>query len=167
MKRGYSRPSLQRALTRVRTIPRHETHKQQEHTDSTRDRTPFVITFNPALYKVSSVLKKYRTVSSVIPTAKTPSLCRLLLLTDVTQAFVTFRYTPRYTTTHLTRNNQPEFTNAIIQAVSPVLFSRKAEQIRFLPQLMNKCCWNKRPRNTCFCQCKNSTFTVSILWIRL
>ena len=60
MKRGYSRPSLQRAVTRVRTIPRHETHKQQEHTDSTRDRTPFVIAFNPALYKVSSVLKKHR-----------------------------------------------------------------------------------------------------------
>ena len=59
-------------------------------------------------------------------TAKTPSLCRPLLLTDVTQAFVTFWYTPRYKTTHLTRNNLPEFINATIHAVSPVLFSSKA-----------------------------------------
>ena len=59
-------------------------------------------------------------------TAKTPSLCRPLSLTDVTQAFVTFWYTPRYKTTHLTRNNLPEFINATIHAVSPVLFSSKA-----------------------------------------
>ena len=71
-------------------------------------------------------------------TAKTPSLCRPLLLTDVTQAFVTFWYTPRYKTTHLTRNNPPEFINATIHAVSPFLFSRKAKQITFSPKLVNK-----------------------------
>ena len=68
----------------------------------------------------------------------TPSLCSPLLLTDVAQAFVTFWYTPRYAATHLTRNSLPEFTNATIHAVSPVLFSRKAEQITFLSQLLNK-----------------------------
>ena len=71
-------------------------------------------------------------------TAKTPSLCRPLSLIDVTQAFVTFWYTPRYKTTHLTRNNPPEFINATIRAVSPVLFSSKAKQITFSPQLVNK-----------------------------
>ena len=59
IKRRYSRPSLQRAVTRVRAIPRHEKLKQQEHTNSTTHRTPFVITFNPALHKVSSVLQKH------------------------------------------------------------------------------------------------------------
>ena len=60
MKRGY----------RVSAIPRHETHKQQEHTDSTKDRTPFVITFNPALYKVSSVLKKHLNFLQSSPNCK-------------------------------------------------------------------------------------------------
>ena len=45
---------------------------------------------------------------------------------------------PKGITTHLTRNNLPEFTNATIHAVSPFLFSRKARQIIFLPQLMSK-----------------------------
>ena len=58
VKRGYSRPSLQRPVTRLGAILCHETLKQQEHTNSTTDRTPFVITFNPALYKVCSVVKK-------------------------------------------------------------------------------------------------------------
>ena len=70
MKRGYSRPSLQRAITRVRAIPRHETLKQQEHTNSTADRTPLVITFNPTLYKVSSVLKKHLNVLQSSPNCK-------------------------------------------------------------------------------------------------
>ena len=51
MKRGYSRRFLQRAITRVRAIPRHETLKQQEHTNSTTDRTPFVSTFTPLFIK--------------------------------------------------------------------------------------------------------------------
>ena len=51
MKRGYSRRFLQRAITRVRAIPRHETLKQQEHTNSTTDRTPFVSTFTPLFRK--------------------------------------------------------------------------------------------------------------------
>ena len=40
IKRGYSRPSLQRAVTRVLAIPRQETLKQQEDTNSTTDPTP-------------------------------------------------------------------------------------------------------------------------------
>ena len=51
MKRGYSRRFLQRAITRVCAIPRHETLKQQEHTNSTTDRTPFVSTFTPLFIK--------------------------------------------------------------------------------------------------------------------
>ena len=70
MKRGYSRPSLQRAVSRVRAIPRHETLKQQEHTNSTTDRTPFVITFYPAIYKVSSVLKKHLNILQSSPNCK-------------------------------------------------------------------------------------------------
>ena len=70
MKRGYSRPSVQRTITRVPAIPRHETLKQQEHTNSTADRTPFVITFNPALYKVSSVLKKHLNILQSSPNCK-------------------------------------------------------------------------------------------------
>ena len=137
MKRGYSRPSLQRAVTRVRAIPRHETLKQQEHTNSTTDRTPFVITFNPALYKVSSVLKKHLNILHSFPNCKDPSPCRPLLLTEVNASLRDLLVNPRYTTTHLTRNCLPEFTNGTIHAVSPVLFSRKAKQITFLPQLMN------------------------------
>ena len=70
MKRGNSRPSPQRAITRVRAMPRHETLKRQEHTNSTADRTPFVITFNPALYKVSSVLKKHLNILQSSPNCK-------------------------------------------------------------------------------------------------
>ena len=70
MKRGYSRPFLQRAVTRVRAITRHETLKQQEHTNSTTDRTPFVIIFNPALYKVSSFLKKLLNILQASPNCK-------------------------------------------------------------------------------------------------
>ena len=41
---------------------------------------------------------------------------------------LSLRYSPRYTTTHLSRNNLPEFINATIHAVSPVLFSRKVKK---------------------------------------
>ena len=74
MKRGqYSRLSLQRAITRV--SPRHPTPwntqcKQQKHTNSMADCTPFVITFNPALYKVSSVLKKHLNILQSSPNCK-------------------------------------------------------------------------------------------------
>ena len=70
MKRGYSRRLLQRAINRVPAIPHHETLKQQEHTNSTTDRTPFVITFNHALYKVSSVLKKHQNILQFSPNCK-------------------------------------------------------------------------------------------------
>ena len=70
---------------------------------------------------------KFLRFSPPLP-AKTPPPCRSLLLTDVTQAFVTFWYTPRYKTTHLTCNNLPELINATIHDVSPVLFSSKAKK---------------------------------------
>ena len=79
MKRGYSRRFLQRAINRVRAIPHHETLKQQEHTNSTTDRTPFVITFNPALYKVSSVLKKHQNILQFSPNCKDTFLVPLVI----------------------------------------------------------------------------------------
>ncbi|CAH3038131.1 unnamed protein product, partial [Porites evermanni] len=114
--------------------------KERRNTQYTKDRTPFLITFNPALRKIFSVLKKHLNILQQSPplTAKTSSLFRQLLFTDVTQAFVTFWYTSRSTTAHFTRNNLPEFLNATIHAVSPVISSRKEKQITSLPQLKNK-----------------------------
>ena len=90
-----------------------------------------VITFNLALYKVSLVLKKHLNIlqsspncscncKDTFPVPPVIAYRRHASLRDQ------FWYTPRYRTTHLTRNNM-EFTNA----VSRVLFSRKAKQITF------------------------------------
>ena len=62
IKRGYSRKILQRDANRVRAIPRHETLQSQEQKTTKADRTPFVISFNPALPKISSVVKKHITI---------------------------------------------------------------------------------------------------------
>ncbi|XP_078374399.1 uncharacterized protein LOC144657936 [Oculina patagonica] len=59
IKRGYSRTSLQRDANRVRAIPRHATLQPQGQQITKTDRTPFVISFNPALPKISSVIKKH------------------------------------------------------------------------------------------------------------
>ena len=104
------------------------------------DRTSGIALFVDArhlLLPSTPLFRKFLQFSPPLP-AKTPPPCRPLLLTDVTQAFVTFWYTPRYKTTHLTCNNPPEFINATIHDVSPVLFSSKAKEITFSPQLVNK-----------------------------
>ena len=62
IKRGYSRKILQRDANRVRAIPRNATLQSQEQKTTNTDRTPFVISFNPALPKISSVVKKHITI---------------------------------------------------------------------------------------------------------
>ena len=62
IKRGYSRKIQQRDANRVRAIPRHATLQSQEQKTTKADRTPFVISFNPALPKISSVVKKHITI---------------------------------------------------------------------------------------------------------
>ena len=59
VQRGYSRYSLQKDANRVRAIPRHATLQSQEQKATKTDRTPFVISFNPALPKISSIVKKH------------------------------------------------------------------------------------------------------------
>ena len=59
VQRGYSRYSLQKDANRVRAIPRHATLQPQEQKATKTDRTPFVISFNPALPKISSIVKKH------------------------------------------------------------------------------------------------------------
>ena len=61
IKRGYSRKILQRDANRVRAIPRHATLQSQEQKTTKADRTPFVISFNPAP-KISSVVEKHITI---------------------------------------------------------------------------------------------------------
>ena len=96
------------------------------------------VTILNTVFKVKNWARSCKVAGNLRSASILVSLCSPLLLTDVTQAFVTFWYTQRYTTTQLTRKNLPESTNVTIHAVSPVLFSRKAKQITFLPQLMNK-----------------------------
>ena len=62
IKRGYSRKILQRDANRIRAIPRHATLQSQEQKTTKADRTPFVISFNPALPKISSVVEKHITI---------------------------------------------------------------------------------------------------------
>ena len=55
--RGYSRRFLKKEINRVRNIPRQETLKPRpQNNDSVR--TPFVITYTPALPNVSTVIRK-------------------------------------------------------------------------------------------------------------
>ena len=53
LQRRFSRYFLQKDANRVRAIPRHATLQPQKQT------TPFVISFNPALPKTSSIVKKH------------------------------------------------------------------------------------------------------------
>ena len=86
-----------------------------------------VITFNLALYKVSLVLKKHLIILHASPNCKdTFPVPPVIAYRRHASLRDQFWYTPRYRTTHLTRNNM-EYTNA----VSRVLFSRKAKQITF------------------------------------
>ena len=62
VRRGYSRYSLQRDANRVLAIARHATLQPQKQKTTKRDRTPFAISFNPALHNISSVVKKNITI---------------------------------------------------------------------------------------------------------
>ena len=62
VRRGYSRSSLQRDANCVRAIPRHATLQPQEQKTTKTYRTPFVISFNPALPNISSIVKKHITI---------------------------------------------------------------------------------------------------------
>ena len=55
-KRGYSFTSIQRDVNRVQSIPRHPTPQPLEQKSANTDGTAFVIFFNPALPKISSVV---------------------------------------------------------------------------------------------------------------
>ena len=89
---------------------------------------------------------KFLRFSPPLP-AKTPPPCRSLLLTDVTQAFVTFWYTPRYKTSHLTRNNLPEFKmqpstlshlSFLQQGQTNYIFTATSEQRKIIDHLSCK-----------------------------
>ena len=56
--RGYSRRLLKREVNRVRNISRQEALKPRPQTDNQSARTPFVITFNPALPNASATVCK-------------------------------------------------------------------------------------------------------------
>ena len=56
--RGYSRRLLKREVNRVRNISRQEALKLRPQTDNQSARTPFVITFNPALPNASATVRK-------------------------------------------------------------------------------------------------------------
>jgi len=55
--RGYSRRFLKKEINRVRNIPRQETLKPRPQNNNS-DRTPFVITYTPALPNVSTRIRK-------------------------------------------------------------------------------------------------------------
>ena len=63
------------------------------------------------VFKVKSWARSCKVAGNLRSASILVPLCSPLLLTDVTQAFVIFWYTQRYTTTHLTRNNLTESTN--------------------------------------------------------
>ena len=56
--RGYSRRLLKREVNRVRNISRQEALKPRPQTNNQSARTPFVITFNPALPNASATVRK-------------------------------------------------------------------------------------------------------------
>ena len=129
---------LLQAITRVCAIPRHETLKQQEHTNSTTDRTPFVITFNPALYKVSSVLKKHLNISQSSPNCKDTSPVPPVIAYS---RHASLRVLLVHSTLH---NNTPHAQQpaGVYKCNHPRCltcpFLQEGQQITFLPQLMNK-----------------------------
>ena len=109
------------ALMISRAIPRHATLQPQEQKTTKTDRTPFVISFNPALPNISCVVKKHITILQSSTNCKKAFPCPPVIAynSNVKQVCVM-----SYLKTSLRINNWAlEFINATTHDASPVHFS--------------------------------------------
>ena len=65
--RGYNLSFLKHEIRRVRAITRDETLKPNQVTSNQCSRVPLLITYNPALHSISSIIRKHFSILSSSP----------------------------------------------------------------------------------------------------
>ena len=86
--RGYNNNFLEKQFLRAANISR--TNALQTKPKASNDVVPFVVTYNPALRRISNILRKHFNILHSSKRCKDVFANRLLLLTDVALIFVTF-----------------------------------------------------------------------------
>ncbi|GFS24518.1 hypothetical protein ElyMa_001665700 [Elysia marginata] len=66
-RRGFPRKHIQKAILKAKETPRFTAIQRRRLPETQKNRIPFVITYNPALPNISSILKKYFPIPNTSP----------------------------------------------------------------------------------------------------